>query len=1122
MYSHLMDEQLGQTRTPRRNVGLAIVLALAVGIGAVVAASSDNLQSATSRRTPRPSVPNAVAGPLASTEGKDDAEVEGSAGEKDKRVILPRPASDRSLTAIPSIAAAGPAWTFQGPQPIANLTYTGPPVANWGHVSGRITSVVADPTNALTVYAGSAGGGVWKSINGGTNWTTTTSNQASLAIGAMAINATGTTIVAGTGEENFSDSAPGQGLLISKDSGATWTNIGRTTFGNHTIGGVAIDRATSGATMRIFVASDLGLYTSIDAGLNWTKNAQFSTIGTGFVTQVIQDPTTAAVWWATASTVACPAVTNGRVMRSTNNGTTWAAADTQSAVNRIALGVGPANVAYVAYANCSGTTSTIKKTINGGTTWTATGVAPNFLQSQSNYDNVVAVDPTNTARAVFGGVNIIATTNSGTTFTDVGKVYLAPGVIHPDFHAVAFTAANSFYVGNDGGMWKTANLGTAWTNLNNTLATTQFWKGTVTDLKHLLGGAQDNAVSGFQGTPNKSWTQYGLGGDGAYTAIDPTPGSTTIYTSSQNGSMNKSSSSTPISGTPAAPCGAGGCASSAFINPFVMDPTIPKRLLAGGNGAIFESRVANSYTGGVPAGTGGWTAISPILSPAGTTDVIVDIAVGGRGEGNVVYAATTLGYLFRSTDALGARRFTNGLAHWTNITGDLPRLVGTSYGIWDFVGKVAFNPWNIDEAWVATTYIDLPGQVKTARVWHTTNAGASNPHWSKLNGPLVNQPGVALAVDPRDPKVMYLGSSDGVYRCTSCAGPLAAGNWTKYGTGMPNVWVNDLTFTRDNQSLVAWTHGRGAWSLPTPDAAGTAQVAEFSVPGAGGMQAMTPGPSGPWFVDQAGIAGHALADGTDISYAVGINGDQLSDIVAGPDGNLWYTAPGGGYIGVVQPNGGGIVHYATLPGSKPTGIAVGPDLNLYITYTNSDAIAMFDPFARTFGGVFGTPTHMSRPKFITAGSDGNMWFTEFQGLKVGKMTLAGTFTEFPAPVVAGDTLGPFGIGLGPDGNVWFTNYQRNTLHKITPAGAITSMSMGTGIHGPIGVTIGPDGNLWVADGGAQNVVVRISPTTLVKTTYTTPTAFSSPWGIAAGPDGNIWFTESATGKVGRMLMSLAG
>ena len=149
-----------------------------------------------------------------------------------------------------------------------------------------------------------------------------------------------------------------------------------------------------------------------------------------------------------------------------------------------------------------------------------------------------------------------------------------------------------------------------------------------------------------------------------------------------------------------------------------MDASNPKRLLAASGGGIWESRSGNSYTSGIPAGSGGWKAISNVLSPVGSSDNVTGMVIGPPGETGVVFAMTSSGYIIRSTDTLGATRLPGGIATWTNITGNLPRAVGTRYPGWDFLSSIAFNPWNIDEAWVSTTYTG-PG---TARVWHTMHS----------------------------------------------------------------------------------------------------------------------------------------------------------------------------------------------------------------------------------------------------------------------------------------------------------------------------------------------------------------------------------------------------------------
>jgi len=133
------------------------------------------------------------------------------------------------------------------------------------------------------------------------------------------------------------------------------------------------------------------------------------------------------------------------------------------------------------------------------------------------------------------------------------------------------------------------------------------------------------------------------------------------------------------------------------------------------------------------------------------------------------------------------------------------------------------------------------------------------------------------------------------------------------------------------------------------------------------------------------------------------------------------------------------------------------------------------------------------------------------GLTVGMP--AGTHinnTQYPLP----NYVTPVGITNGPDGALWFTEYEGNSIGRITTSGAITTFPIPTEDSGPAGITTGPDGDLWFTEFNADQIG-RIS-TSGVVTEYAVPTANSAPDGIAAGPDGALWFTELNGGKIGRI------
>src|SRR5262249_52347205 len=148
---------------------------------------------------------------------------------------------------------------------------------------------------------------------------------------------------------------------------------------------------------------------------------------------------------------------------------------------------------------------------------------------------------------------------------------------------------------------------------------------------------------------------------------------------------------------------------------------------------------------------------------------------------------------------------------------------------------------------------------------------------------------------------------------------------------------------------------------------------------------------------------------------------------------------------------------------------------------------------------------------LTAGPDGNVWFTETlypTGEKVGRITPAGQITEFTITVPPGVSGRAGDITTGPDGNLYFSH--DGILAMITPSGAIRDH---VAENVPLAITTGPDGNIWASGPRFDpqtgtvigDVIERISPSGSV-TTFSVGTTSGSPSSISAGPDGNLWFT----------------
>ena len=163
-------------------------------------------------------------------------------------------------------------------------------------------------------------------------------------------------------------------------------------------------------------------------------------------------------------------------------------------------------------------------------------------------------------------------------------------------------------------------------------------------------------------------------------------------------------------------------------------------------------------------------------------------------------------------------------------------------------------------------------------------------------------------------------------------------------------------------------------------------------------------------------------------------------------------------------------------------------------------------------------TANSAPQSITAGPDGNLWFTESAANKIGRITPTGVVTEFVNGLSAGSK--PWGITSGPDGNLWITERGTSKIGRITPQGVITEFATITPNAAPWGITAGSDGNLWFTENGVNSVGrITTAGVQLPEIPLCVGCADNSTGGqgIVAGPDGNLWFAERNSNRIGRML-----
>lgn len=189
-------------------------------------------------------------------------------------------------------------------------------------------------------------------------------------------------------------------------------------------------------------------------------------------------------------------------------------------------------------------------------------------------------------------------------------------------------------------------------------------------------------------------------------------------------------------------------------------------------------------------------------------------------------------------------------------------------------------------------------------------------------------------------------------------------------------------------------------------------------------------------------------------------------IASGPDGNLWYAIAGERDVGKITP-AGGFTHYSTGITGSPGDIAAGPDGNLWFTEPGSHRVGRITPAGSVNEFTTGISPG-SELEDIALGGDGNLWFAGggSSGFRIGRITPTGTITEFKTGISAGT----HGITAGPDGNLWFTVPTEDRIGRITPGGAVTEFSAGiTPGSGLRSIVAGPDGNLWFTEQDGNRV-----------------------------------------------------
>ncbi len=623
----------------------------------------------------------------------------------------------------------------------------------YSNITSRMTTVKYDPVNPNIIYTGTAFGGVWKSTNAGNNWTAMSDNEVSLSSGSIAIDPNNTNIIYyGTGEATYSAASYyGRGLLKSIDGGNTWTNYTAGLPSLSFFSRVAIRPGNSNELIaalgnRTSLGVNGGLYRSTDAGVSW------SLLSSGRADDVIFSPTGDTVY-AVGSGIGYLISTDGGASFSVNG------ALSMGTRNHIAVCKSSPNVLY--YARHSSTTIVVYKSTNAGFSFSQIVVGQNFSGSQAWYDFYMHVNPFNPDIAYVGSIDVWRTTNGGATnFTNITNGY-SGGIVHVDQHNIDFHPTNpsELVCVNDGGIWKSTNNGTSWTNMNRDQVLTQFYRiaSDPSNANHIMGGTQDNGTQRTLGTLN--WTAA-YSGDGGEVCFHTQNNNYILGETQNNGVFRSTNGGSSFSSATSGLSGSG-----SWVGPLLSHPD---------SAGIFytaRQRVFKSTNWGAS-----WVAIS-----AGTSGTIREMDISNN-TGNVMYA-TSGSTIYRSTD----RGY-----NFSNVTTGLPG---------NTITAVRIHPDSSNVALI--TYSGFG----TGKIYKTTNTGAT---WTNITGNLPDSP-------MNDAVIYHPGYPTSTYFCASDVGVFVSHNygqsWQELANGLPNTVAIHLDHHKATNKLRIGTHGRGVYEL---------------------------------------------------------------------------------------------------------------------------------------------------------------------------------------------------------------------------------------------------------------------------------------------------------------------
>jgi photosystem II stability/assembly factor-like uncharacterized protein len=707
------------------------------------------------------------------------------------------------LVAVPAVAQ-------QAAVKIDSETFGGMEARAMGPATmgGRIAALDAVAGERLTIYVGAAGGGVWKSEDGGLRFKAVFDKH-NQSIGAISIDPKNPkTVWVGTGETWVRNSVSnGDGLYKSVDAGETWQRVGLEQ--TERIARVVVDPSRTDtvfacATGHLFDDHpDRGVYRTTDGGKTWAK-VFFVAPDTGCA-DLAMDPGNpqvlyAAMWqfrrqpWFFTS-----GGPRSGLFKSTDGGSTWRpirqglpAGD----LGRIAVAVAPSKPSVV-YATVEAKRTALYRSDDGGERWTEVS-STSMTTMRPFYFSLVVVDPTNAERVYKPALQLGASDDGGRTFSTIA------GSVHSDLHALWINPKDpeELLIGTDGGFYHSYDRGNRW-RFAGALPISQFYHVSY-DMSfpyNVYGGLQDNSTwygpsrkSG--GIGNREWRSL-TGGDGFWAFVDPSDPDI-VYNEYQGGNLFRRRKSTgeekdikpsPREGEPKYRFN--------WNTPIHLSPN-EKGTIYYASQFLFRSRDRGES----------WERISPDLTTNDAAKQKQDESGGLTLDNSTAENHCTIFTIAESprnkdviwvgTDDGNVQVTRDGGKTWTNVVGNVPGLPAHTWVSTVEASRAA------DGGAYATFDGHMTGDTKTY-IYKTTDYGRT---WESLASDALKGHAHVVREDPVNPDLVFLGTEFGLFASLD-----GGRQWGQFTANFPNVAVRDLAIHPRDHDLIIATHGRGIYIL---------------------------------------------------------------------------------------------------------------------------------------------------------------------------------------------------------------------------------------------------------------------------------------------------------------------